>query len=98
MSEIRGVVREELLPILEQLCSLVRAEGKPEQAVFFERIRDGLIRAEDDIDLAGPFMELSTSAFHGFAYGPAALMLLDRALTLAQSLSMTLSAADERPH
>ena len=89
------VARDELLPLLEQLVDLVRAENEIEQAAFFVRIRDGIAHADDPDDLMGPFMELSTSAFRGYFYSPVATLLIDRILERAQTLSTTLSASDD---
>ena len=99
MSELRDtqqIVREDLLPLVVRICDLVGEEGAADQEAFFGRIRTGLEHIREVDDLAGPFMELSTSAFHGFAFSPEVTFLLDRVLVLAQTLSHTLSApADE---
>lgn len=97
VTELRGtttIVREDLIPLVEALCD--RAQGQPDQLEFFSRILAGLEAVRDPDDLAGPFMELSTAAFHGFVFAPDVGLLLDRVLEIAQTLSMTLSApADE---
>ena len=90
-------VREQLLPLLEGLCLLAH-EDDPEQAAFFDRIRAGVEAASHPDDLAGPFMELSTSAFRGFAFSAPVAMLLDQVLDVAQSISTTLSAGEDGPH
>lgn len=91
-------VRDELLPVLLALRKQAQEEAQPDQVAFFERIRAGLDNARDFDDLAGPFMELSTSAFHGFEFSLPVTLLLDRALELAQTLSQTLSATTEQEH
>ena len=93
-----GLARRDLLPLVEQLCALTREEGSADQEAFFGLVRAGLEGARDPDDLAGPFMELSTSAFRGFRFSPAVGLLLDRVLAAAQTLSATLSAADAEPH
>ena len=90
--------RSELLPLLDGLCRLTREEGRGDQEAFFGRIRSGLEQARQDEDLAGPFAELSSSAFLGFAFSPLVGLLLDRALEAAQTLSATLSAGGDAPH
>ena len=89
------VAREELMPLLEQLLELVRAENEVDQAAFFGRIREGIAHTDEPDDLMGPFMELSMSAFKGFFYSPVATLLIDRILERAQTLSTTLSASDD---
>ena len=92
------VIREELLPLVERLCDLARAEEEPEQELFFDRIRQGLVEARDAEDMAGPFMELSTSAFLGFQFSLGITILLDAVLATAQAFSLTLSAPADEPH
>ena len=90
--------RSQLLPLMEQLCELAREEQEAEQENFFERIRGDIAHSVDAEDLAGPFMELSTSAFRGFEFSPLAALLLDQVLLIAQTLSTTLSAGSEGEH
>ena len=89
------VAREELLPLVESLCALAREEGQRDQESFFERVRLGIEHAREADDLAGPFMELSTSAFRGFTFSLPATLLLDHVLAIAQTFSMTLSASPD---
>jgi hypothetical protein len=91
-------IREELVPMLDALSKLAREEGAMDQAAFFERIRGGVANARELDDLAGPFMELSTSAFQGFQFSLPVSLLLDRVLVLAQTLSQTLSASTDQEH
>ena len=67
------------------------------QREFFGRVVRGIEVCRDAEDLAGPFMELSTSAFLGFQYSPAASLLIDRILASAQTLALTLSADADAP-
>ena len=90
--------RSQLLNLMDQLCALAEQEEQADQAAFFERIRAGLRNARDANDLAGPFMELSTSAFRGFLFSPPVEILLDHVLAIAQTLSATLAADDDLPH
>ncbi len=95
---VAGFAREELLPLLDALQRLAEQEGKPEQQAFFARIHEATTHAREPEDLAGPFMELSTSAFLGFEFSGTATVLLDRVLELAQRAAMTLSAGAEEVH
>lgn len=98
MSALRDtpeIVKDELLPLLDELCRLTGEAGERDQLAFFDRIRSALQTVSEPDDMAGPFMELSTSAFRGFAFGFEVSLVLDRALEVAQSLSMALSASSE---
>lgn len=90
--------RTQLLTLLDQLCALTQESGQDDQTAFFGRIREGVRNAHDAEDLAGPFMELSTSAFRGFLFSPPVEILLDHVLAIAQTLSATLAADDDLPH
>ncbi len=90
--------RAEMEPLLDRLCTLLEDEGESRPAEFFAQILGGLRNARDAEDLAGPFMQLSTCAFVGFVYSPAAALLVDRILECAQRMSMTLSAPEDSPH
>jgi len=91
-------IREMLLPEVDQLLEFARHEEKRDQLQFFERIRNGIEAASEPDDLAGPFMELSTSAFLGFVFSAAVQLQLDRVLAYAQQVSFTLSADGDTPH
>jgi hypothetical protein len=43
-------------------------------------------------------MELSTSAFRGFAFSPPVELRLDEVLAIAQTLAATLSASGDKLH
>lgn len=101
MSRVPSAVetaRSEILPLVEGLCRLAREEGNADQEAFFRGVRTGLELARQDEDLAGPFMELSSSAFLGFVFSPLVGLLLDQALEAAQILSTTLSAGGDGGH
>jgi hypothetical protein len=83
--------REELVPLLRALCSLAESGTKPDEQRFFAVILAGIEHARDGVDLAEPFMALSTSAFMGFRFDGATAMLLDELLAKAQSLTEVLS-------
>ena len=86
--------REELVPLLRALCDLAESGAKPDQQRFFAAILAGVERARDGVDLAEPFMALSTSAFMGFRFDAATAMLLDELLGKAQGLTEVLSIDD----
>jgi hypothetical protein len=83
--------KQEIAPLVAELCTLAEEEGRADQRLFFGRVLAALEAAAHTDDLAGPFMELSTSAFLGFAYSPPVALLLDRVLERAQHLSESLS-------
>lgn len=90
--------QEQLLPLLEALRQSVAEEGKADQEAFFGRIHAGMARADDAVDLAEPFMELSASAFMGFDFSPPVAMLLDQLLVYASQLSEVLSLDEGEIH
>lgn len=89
---------DELLPSVLALRQLAADEEEPEQRAFFDRIVQGLTNSRDSDDLAGPLMELSTSAFHGFQFSAAITFLLDEVLEKASRLAEALSAEGESVH
>ena len=95
LKDTRDVVEGELIPLLDELCRLTDTPAARDQYAFFSGIREGLRRVNEPDDMAGPFMELSTSAFRGFLFAPETALVLDHALALAQSLSMALSASSD---
>ena len=83
--------REELLPNLRALCETAEADGEPEVSAFFDRIRKQVEAAQDEADLADPFMELSTSAFRGFSMSFGVPLLLDEVLDRSARISEVLA-------
>ena len=83
--------KEELVPLLRALISLAEQEEETGQSRFFASILGGVEHAKEGEDLADPFMQLSMSAFSGFAFSPSVGMLLDQLLAKAQRLSESLS-------
>lgn len=83
--------KEELVPLLRALISLAEQEEETGQSRFFASILGGVENAKEGEDLADPFMQLSMSAFSGFAFSPSVSMLLDQLLAKAQRLSESLS-------
>lgn len=90
--------RNQLDPLLEALTSVLGNEGQSTQQAFFTRIRGSIQRAQDEVDLAGPFMELSTTAFVGFEFSPDAAVLIDRILEKAENIADSFSNTDDRSH
>ncbi|MCH2169623.1 hypothetical protein MK489_02475 [Myxococcota bacterium] len=87
--EALRTAKDQLVPLLQLLEALLEADAVPRQ--FFVRIREMIELAKDDEDLAGPFMELSTTAFRGFEFDLDASALIDQILLIAQRISARLS-------
>ncbi|MEM7411185.1 MAG: hypothetical protein AAF430_13195 [Myxococcota bacterium] len=87
---------QELAPLVRALIAVL--EDQPAPRDFFQRILDGIENAREGADLAGPFMELSTSAFLGFQFDAAATLLLDQTLDRAQQLAQSLAQDGEWLH
>ena len=90
--------RNQLDPLLEALAAQLGEEGQSTQQAFFNRIRTSIQRAQDEVDLAGPFMELSTTAFVGFEFSPNAAVLIDRILEKAETIADSFSNTDDTSH
>jgi hypothetical protein len=91
-------VKGELVPLLEELVRMAARGGEVAQSEFFSRILGGVRNARVVEDLAGPFMELSQSAFLGFAYSGEVTLQIDRVLAVAQTIAETLSAGEGTTH
>ena len=95
MFDAVACAREELLPNLRALCETAEADGEPEILAFFERILKQIEAAQEEADLADPFMELSTSAFRGFAMSFGVTLLLDDILDRSARISEVLARDPE---
>ena len=51
LKDAREIVRDELMPVMDKLCELVREQGMADQEAFFERIRSGLSHVREPEDL-----------------------------------------------
>ncbi|MEE3328362.1 MAG: hypothetical protein VX252_13575 [Myxococcota bacterium] len=93
MTEFDAVksAREELLPNLRALIETAEADGEPEVSAFFVRILKQIEAAQEEADLADPFMELSTSAFRGFSMSFGVTLLLDEILDHSARISEVLA-------
>lgn len=83
--------QEEILPNLRALCETAEADGEPEVSAFFQRIAKQIEAAQEEADLADPFMELSTSAFRGFSMSFGVTLLLDDILDRSARISEVLA-------
>lgn len=90
--------RNQLDPLLGALAAQLGEEGQATQQSFFNRIRASIQHAQDEVDLAGPFMELSTTAFVGFEFSPDAAVLIDRILEKAETIADSFSNTDDASH
>ena len=90
--------RNQLDPLLGALIDQLGDEGQATQQAFFSRIRGSIRSATDEVDLAAPFMELSTTAFVGFEFSPSAAVLIDRILEKAENIADSFSNPDEASH
>lgn len=87
--------QEELAALLRSIVELLEQDGNVDQERFFASILSGVENAREAEDLADPFMQLSMSAFMGFAFSAPVAMLLDRLLANAQNLTESLSLDPE---
>jgi hypothetical protein len=87
---------QELAPLLKGLCQLAESDRAMDQQRFFASVLAGVEGASQAEDLADPFMQLSMSAFMGFAFSAPTALLLDELLEKAQLLSESLSLDDSQ--
>ena len=90
--------RNQLDPLLGALIDQLGDEGQATQQAFFSRIRGSIRSATDEVDLAAPFMELSTTAFVGFEFSPDAGVLIERILEKAEYIAQAFSDSDAQAH
>ncbi|MDJ0867536.1 MAG: hypothetical protein QNK03_15615 [Myxococcota bacterium] len=93
-----STAKASLVPLLHALDAELANDGQAEPRAFFGRILQMVEAATEPEDLAGPFMELSTSAFRGFQFGITSMILVDQVLEAAQTLAFTLSADADTAH
>ena len=84
--------RNEIGPRLEALIVQLDEEGSATQRAYFNRIRNTLDNARDDLELANPIMALSTSTAVGFHFSSDADVLIVRILEKAKRLARELEA------
>ncbi len=90
--------RNQLDPLLEVLVNQLHNEGQATQRAFYTRIRGSIQRAQDEIDLATPLMELSTTAFVGFEFSPDAAVLIERILKKAEYIAEAFETGSRPSH
>ncbi len=81
------VARNEIGPLLDRLIVQLDAEGSATQKAYFKRIRRVLYHAQDELELATPIQELSTTTVVGFHFSSDADALIARILEKAQHLA-----------
>jgi hypothetical protein len=81
------VARNEIGPLLDRLIVQLDAEGSATQKAYFNRIRRVLYHAQDELELATPIQELSTTTVVGFHFSSDADALIARILEKAQHLA-----------
>ena len=91
-------VKRELGGLLAGLTRQLQGEDEDESLAFFQRVAAAVEAAREPDDLAGPFLELSTTAFRGFRLSASTALLVDAVLERAQRIALTLSADGEAAH
>ena len=81
------VARNEIGPLLDQLIVQLDSEGSATQKAYFNRIRRVLYHAQDDLEVATPILELSTTTVVGFHFSSDADSLIARILEKAEQLA-----------
>ena len=92
---------EQVKPLLEKrLTEVIELVGhdSPEALTFFFDVLTGLRAAEEEQDLIGVFILLSSAAFQGFMFSPPTEAAIDTLLEDAQNVAETFSVTDAVKH
>jgi hypothetical protein len=94
--ELVAYAKAELIPQLDRLLELTAVEA-PERWFFSGLVVQAhAMRAEEDV--LALFFELSTTAFHGFAFDVEQARAIDELLVAAERIAFTMTASGDRPH
>jgi hypothetical protein len=80
------LARNEIGPLLDELIVQLEAEGSATQKAHFKRIRGRLYRADNELELTTPIIELSSCLAIGFQFSTTADALINRILDKTQGL------------
>jgi len=90
-SSFASVIDLEIAQPLGDLCELLAAEEHVEELAFFSNLLEMFKNSGDEAMVLAGVFELSTCAFLGFSYSPAAQLtvegILDRAIVIAHTMS-----------
>jgi hypothetical protein len=90
-SSFASVIDLEIVQPLGELCELLADEERVEELAFFSNLMEIFKGSGDEAMVLAGVFELSTCAFLGFSYSPAAQLavegILDRAIVIAHTMS-----------
>ena len=90
-------VQRTLEPLLTHICTMLET-SHPEGALFFHEVLLALRASTCEEELIGTFVLLSTAAFQGLVYPPAALQPIDHLLAVSADIAHTFMAPREQAH
>ena len=90
-------VQRTLEPMLTHICAMLET-SHPEAALFFYEVLLALRASTCEEELIGTFVLLSTAAFQGLEYPPAALQPIDHLLAVSADIAHTFMAPREQAH
>lgn len=88
-------VREQLLPLLDEVIESLDADRNDVVALFFAGVRTQLLNVDTEVELMAPFLQLAGTApvVNAAGVDPHVLGKIDALLARAQELAHTLSAS-----
>ena len=90
-SSFASIIDLEIVQPMGDLCTLLADEERVQEFVFFCNLLEMFKDAGDEAMVLAGVFELSTCAFLGFSYSPAAQLavegILDRAIVIAHTMS-----------
>jgi hypothetical protein len=96
--EALQTVKATLSPRLDALVQYLGDVGDIRAAAFFSEIAAALKAAREEGELLEVFLALSTTAFQGFQFDPAAAADVDEILAYAEQVSHTFAASENVLH
>lgn len=97
MSSPVAQVKPQLIANLESILDAT-GDDEPEAAMFFANVLNHLRNANDEPELLGVFVLLSTAAFQGFTLKPRALRFVDQLLATAEQVAATFATPRDEMH
>lgn len=91
-------VRDHLAPQLHTLISYFIEQNEVNAAQFFTGILAQLNTIQYEEELLALFIELSTTAFHGFLFDDVSWAMTDEILAYSIEISATFTASANNPH
>ena len=90
--------QSELEALAQAVLDSLNPETQSAAVGFFSEILFCIHRMKDEADLAGLFVELSTTAFRGFTFTDRQSELIDLLLGAAETIAAAMTASSDKMH